>query len=238
LWLARDKKDWRIDDRLPSRHHDGQISAIAFDGGKGNASAQIATTGSGGTELWGLDPKNATHHKFSETQASNRTDCALFSPDSSVLLVGSRDWFGRLLDPRNPGLKNTTMIRAFSHPSAVLAVAFDKRGKTAFTASVDVVCGWDLATGHQLGPDFDYEGRARFITVLSVNEQETLQLVTNEGVIYHWALPRPATDDFKTLRRQVEYRTMQRLDADGNRFVLTLDELLEIGKKLGRKSEW
>ena len=130
------------------------------------------------------------------------------------------------------------MIRAFSHPSAVRAVAFDKRGKTAFTASVDVVRGWDLATGHQLGPDFDYEGRARFITVLSVNEQETLQLVTNEGVIYHWALPRPATDDFKTLRRQVEYRTMQRLDADGNRFVLTLDELLEIGKKLGRKSEW
>ena len=238
LWLARDKKDWRIDDRLPSRHHAGQISAIAFDGGEGKASTQIATTGSGGTELWGLDPKNPAHHKFSETQAKNRTDCALFSPDASVLLVGSRDWFGRLLDPRNPGSKNTMMIRAFSHPSAVRAVAFDKRGKTAFTASVDVVRGWDLATGHQLGPDFDYEGRARFITVLSVNEQETLQLVTNEGVIYHWALPRPATDDFKTLRRQVEYRTMQRLDEDGNRFVLTLDELLEIGKKLGRKSEW
>ena len=81
--------------------------------------------------------------------------CAVFSPDGSTVLTGSKDksaqlWRVATTRPVGP---------PFAHEGSVYSVAFSPDRLTVATASGDATARlWDIATGRPLGPAIRHRG--------------------------------------------------------------------------------
>jgi len=173
---------WDLEDGTPGQRSSAlrPVFAVAV-----SQDSKVAVAGGGGLNqailtIWDLE---RGEERLSLTGVGHTGGIRTVALSGHRLLTGSLDNTARVWDIAT-GAEEQTL----KHAAPVLAVCLVSEGRTAITASNELVRTWDVATGSETGPALSHPSVVRSATVNPGGH--TLVVGTEDGTVHLWDLAR------------------------------------------------